>query len=1163
MSTCPSDEQLRLWLDEGLDGAAEQDLADHLEACAGCQQALDRLTAVGAGVDATPDAVGRQPPGDTEPWRSALRVLGRQLLGDTQAEAVGRSAPAWPQVPGYEFLAELGKGGMGVVYKARQLSLNRVVAVKMILAGDQASPEQVVRFRVEAETAARLQHPNIVQVHEVGSCAGRPYLALEYLPGGSLADRLAGRPQPPRACAALVEVLARAMHHAHERGVVHRDLKPANILLRTEGKGLRTEEESLSPQSSVLSPVICDFGLARLLHTDLRLTATGVVAGTPSYMAPEQLRAGGAGVGPATDVYALGTILYECLTGRPPFRGEMPIEAVQQVLHQEPTPPSRLQAGLPRDLETVCLKCLAKEPHRRYASAAELADDLARFLRGEPVRARPVSALERAWKWGRRRPTLAALVLLALFVAGVGFPATTFLWLRADRARQQAEDERGQKERQRAMAEQARLLLEASVYADHIVLAQSAYQANDVPGALDWLRKCLPEPGRVDRRGWEWYYLRCLCRTDLLPGLQHGGDEWRYVHGVAFFPDGKRFVSGAGLPFAAYTRLGSATRNPGELKVWDATTGRCLATFTDHPGAVWAVAVSPDGRLLASGGADGSIHLRDGNTLALRPGPPREEGLVFCLSFSADGRLLAAGRGSAVLVWDLADPIRPKFRFATEGWAASTVALSPDGKRLAAGNVYGGPVRLWDLERGQEIAHRIPKGETRAVGFSPDGRWLALARKDDARIEIWDASGSRLHQQLAGHRDSVLGLAFTSAGGLASAGNDRTVRLWDAAGGQQRLVLRGHAAGVNCVAFDRAGKRLVSGDKVGGVRVWDVTRDPRGLLFRATAEGFSEWLGNLTFSADGRRLLALDGSPRRAQVGSWDAATGTLQGRRPLALELRGGLPNYRYVFSGDGGRLAGPDPADAKVIRVWNTDTGAAVTTIRTGRVTARLVALSGDTGKLAWVGWSAAGGILTAESGIADAATGRELRRLDLPPGRVLLHPTFSPDGRFLAAAALPVRAEGNVFVPAGAAEPRVWDTATGREALALEGGRAPEPSGMTFSPDGKRLALATLGGTLTVWNTADGRPCYPPLQASTNFGCPAFSPDGRRLAVAGRDGFVRLWDAATGNVLLTLQALGVPGGDHYGYVPRVAFSPDGTRLAANNWNGVVTIWYAAVPK
>jgi serine/threonine protein kinase/tetratricopeptide (TPR) repeat protein len=360
--------------------------------------------------------------------------------------------PRLPTVPGYEIERELGKGGMGVVYQARQLKLNRPVALKMILGGGLASAEDLARFKTEAEAVAQLQHPNIVQIYDVGEVDGLPYCALEYLEGGTLAQKLAGTPQPARAAAALLEPLAWAMHFAHQRGIIHRDLKPANVLLadgREQGTGNREQaagdtepgaggregrNSSQFPVPSSLFPKITDFGLAKRLQADSKQTKSGAVLGTPAYMAPEQAR--GEAAGPAADVYGLGAILYEMLTGRPPFLAETPYETMQKLLTEEPVAPRRLHSKVPRDLETICLKCLIKEPHRRYASAADLAGDLGRFLRGEPIVARPVGRVGQALKWARRRPAAAGL-LLALTLLVVGTVAGLFTWQQLEYAHQQ------------------------------------------------------------------------------------------------------------------------------------------------------------------------------------------------------------------------------------------------------------------------------------------------------------------------------------------------------------------------------------------------------------------------------------------------------------------------------------------------------------------------------------------------------------------------------------------------------------------------------------------------------------------------------------------------------------------------------------------------------
>jgi serine/threonine protein kinase len=365
-------------------------------------------------------------------------------LGVHTRLAVGCERPA---VPGYEILGELGRGGMGVVYQARQLGLNRTVALKMVLSGIHTGPNDLARFRAEATAIARLQHPNIVRIYDVGEAAGRPYFVLEFVAGGSLAQHLQGRPQPVRPAAQLVETLARAVHAAHANGVIHRDLKPANILLEESGVRGQSTAGASSPTpdpspltACFLTPKITDFGVAKCAGgdgeaRDLRgPTVTGELLGTPNYMAPEQAMVPRQPVGPAADVYALGAILYELLTGRPPFTGETPLATVLQVLHNEPVSVTSLRPNVPRDLENICLKCLWKEPRKRYGSALELAEDLQRFLRDEPIRARPIMPMERLWRWVRRRPVPAALLAAGLLGPVVALTALSLLSTRLVRS---------------------------------------------------------------------------------------------------------------------------------------------------------------------------------------------------------------------------------------------------------------------------------------------------------------------------------------------------------------------------------------------------------------------------------------------------------------------------------------------------------------------------------------------------------------------------------------------------------------------------------------------------------------------------------------------------------------------------------------------------------
>ncbi len=357
-------------------------------------------------------------------------------VGDDGQPLFALSAP--PTVPGYEIEGELGRGGMGVVYKARDKKLDRPVALKIVLGGGHASPTTLTRFLAEAKAAAAVRHPGIAQVYELGEHDGLPFLAMEYCPGGTLANKLAGIPLPPRQAAELIEALAIAVNAAHRAGVVHRDLKPANILLQVASGQRTADTPPASPATSnwsltTLTPMVSDFGLARQGDAGSGLTAPGAVLGSPSYMAPEQAE-GKKEIGLGVDVYGLGAIFYECLTGRPPFRAVTPLETVMQVLKDDPVPPSRLVPKLPRDLETICLKCLQKDPRRRYASAAELADDLRRFLDGRTIAARPAGAIERSWKAAKRRPGAAAAIGAATLALAAVVGVVT--WKNAELQRQ-------------------------------------------------------------------------------------------------------------------------------------------------------------------------------------------------------------------------------------------------------------------------------------------------------------------------------------------------------------------------------------------------------------------------------------------------------------------------------------------------------------------------------------------------------------------------------------------------------------------------------------------------------------------------------------------------------------------------------------------------------
>jgi serine/threonine protein kinase len=497
------------------------------------------------------------------------------------------------RVPGYEIGDELGRGGMGVVYRAHQVGLNRIVALKMTLPGVHRDVEGWNRFFEEAETVASLHHPHIVHIHEIGVQDGRPYFSMEFADGGSLAAYLCNQPQPPDEAAALVEILADAVHAAHQHAVVHRDLKPGNVLLFRND---RREEDALSEVAplTAFTPKITDFGLAKRLDRATGLTQTGCVMGTPGYMAPEQVAGHSRAVGTAVDVYALGAILYECLTGHAPFAGIHSTADLLAMMEVDPAAPSRYQPNLPRDLDTICLKCLQKEPKNRYGSAAELAEDLRRFRTGRPILARPTSAAEHVWRWCRRKPTMAAMAAALVLVFVTGLPGVTALWLAADANRRTAESRSHDLDVEKKNVQVA-LDREADARASGLrqiarmetITGGRLLGEGDLLGALPYFAEAL-HLDRQAQRGTaadsdreQFHRQRLGAVLQQCPPLLHIWFLDGAVRDATFSADGRKILT---------------ADSGGTARVWDARTGTALTPPLPHIYEVSQARFSRDGR---------------------------------------------------------------------------------------------------------------------------------------------------------------------------------------------------------------------------------------------------------------------------------------------------------------------------------------------------------------------------------------------------------------------------------------------------------------------------------------------------------------------------------------------------------------------------------------